>query len=115
MAMRNASTGQFFARALFLAAGLVAGAPVIALAQGATVPETHTVKKGDTLWDLAKTYFGDPLTWPQIYKLNTSVIEDPHWIYPGEVLQLSGTGAGVIPAAEPRCGPGSRGGDPGRP
>lgn len=101
MAMRNASTGQFFARALFLAAGLVAGAPVIALAQGATVPETHTVKKGDTLWDLAKTYFGDPLTWPQIYKLNTSVVEDPHWIYPGEVLLLSGTGAGVIPAAEP--------------
>ena len=101
MAMRNASTGQFFARALFLAAGLVAGAPVIALAQGATVPESHTVKKGDTLWDLAKTYFGDPLTWPQIYKLNTSVIEDPHWIYPGEVLQLSGTGTGVIPAAEP--------------
>ena len=101
MAMRNASTGQFFARALFLAAGLLAGAPVIALAQGATVPETHTVKKGDTLWDLAKTYFGDPLTWPQIYKLNTSVIEDPHWIYPGEVLQLSGTGAGAIPTAEP--------------
>ena len=98
MAMRNASTGQFFARALFLAAGLVTGLPLLASAQGAPVPDTHTVRKGDTLWDLAKTYFGDPLTWPQIYKLNTSVIEDPHWIYPGEVLQLSGTGGGVIPA-----------------
>ena len=97
MAMRNVSTGQFSVRAL-VAAGFLLGVPVIASAQNAQVPETHTVRKGDTLWDLAKTYFGDPLTWPQIYKMNTSVVEDPHWIYPGEVLQLSGTGAGVIPA-----------------
>src|SRR5207244_380736 len=26
----------------------------------------HIIKKGDTLWDLARTYLGDPYLWPQI-------------------------------------------------
>src|ERR1041385_8904127 len=50
----------------------------------------HTVKKGDTLWDIARTYLGDPFLWPQIYKLNTDLAKDPHWIYPDQVLRLTG-------------------------
>ena len=73
-------------RALVLAFAVALPAPLLAQSN---VPETHTVKDGDTLWDLAQLYFNDPLQWPRIYQMNTAVVEDPHWIYPGEILRLS--------------------------
>jgi hypothetical protein len=82
-------------------AGVLAAAPL--RAQQGDAPRTHVVKKGDTLWDLAKQYLGDAFLWPEIYRLNTDKIEDPHWIYPGASLQLPGsqTAKPAAASAEP--------------
>jgi hypothetical protein len=98
--LRRHSRAAFASAALLtllLPAAIVAQEPV------PTRPATHTVKRGDTLWDLSAFYLGDPFLWPEIYRLNTDQIEDPHWIYPGEVLKLPSATRTVAqnPVAEP--------------
>ena len=57
-----------------------------------SVPQTtierliHIVVKGDTLWDIAKNYLGNPFRYPELAKL--SQIKDPHWIYPGDIITI---------------------------
>jgi hypothetical protein len=59
--------------------------------------KTHEIKAGDTLWNLAQTYFNSPYLWPQLWESNTW-IEDAHWIYPGDVLLIEGEGAAASTA-----------------
>lgn len=59
----------------------------------------HTIVKGDTLWDLAAHYLGDPFLWPQIWERNP-YIKDSHWIYPGDPLVIDLAVQEAAPVAE---------------
>ena len=49
--------------------------------------QVHVIERGDTLWDLAARFHGDPYLWPQIWEKNQYIL-DAHWIYPGDPLVL---------------------------
>ncbi|MCK5639688.1 MAG: LysM peptidoglycan-binding domain-containing protein [Gammaproteobacteria bacterium] len=46
----------------------------------------HIVKRGDTLWDIAKHYINDPWRYRDLVKQNN--IDNPDLIYPGERVNI---------------------------
>ena len=86
---------------LILAFALANDLPLIRAAspelQGSDL--TYTVKKGDTLWDIATQYLSGGWQYPRIVEATNvkhnedtsyALIEDPHWIYPGWQLLIPG-------------------------
>ena len=50
--------------------------------------ETYTVKSGDTLWDIAETYWGNGACYKQILSDNSDVVTTPELLMPDTELQL---------------------------
>ena len=67
-----------------------AGVPLSELAPNA--PDSYTVKRGDTLWDISKLFLRSPWRWPELWGMNLDAIRNPHLIYPGQMLFLDKTG-----------------------
>lgn len=57
------------------------------LAINENVPDVYVVVKGDTLWDISQMFLQDPWKWQEIW-YNNPQIENPHLIYPGDVIAL---------------------------
>jgi nucleoid-associated protein YgaU len=48
----------------------------------------YEVKKGDTLWKIAKEVYGDGSLYPEIFKANQDVLSDPDKIQVGQKLRI---------------------------
>lgn len=54
-----------------------------------TTPKTYTVKKGDCLWNIAKSLYGSGADYTKIYEANKGTVgSNPNRIYPGQVLTI---------------------------
>lgn len=80
---------------LVLALGNVAGVAsveeqVTVAAAAPSVPEAtfYTVKKGDTLWAVAKAHYGEGGKFNAIFEANRPMLKDPDKIYPGQTLRI---------------------------
>lgn len=87
----NAGTWKALRSALF--AALLVVATGAGAQSGDTIelnpehPDRYVVVKGDTLWDISAMFLKEPWYWPEIWYVNPQ-IENPHLIYPGDVLTL---------------------------
>lgn len=53
-----------------------------------TTVRTYTIVSGDTLWAIAKKYYGNGAQYTKIYEANKNIISNPNLIYPGQKVVI---------------------------
>ena len=56
---------------------------------GAAQERTYTIQSGDTLWGIAKKYYGSGTEYKRLAEANRDQIPNPNLIYPGQTIVLS--------------------------
>ena len=56
--------------------------------KASSVKRTYTVKRGDCLWKIARSFYGNGALYTRIYDANTNKIANPNLIYPGQVFVI---------------------------
>ena len=51
-------------------------------------PGTYIIRRGDTLWAIAKRYLGSGLRYTSIFQDNRKVIRNPNLIHPKQELTV---------------------------
>jgi nucleoid-associated protein YgaU len=56
----------------------------VAVAEGGS----YLVRRGNSLWWIARRMYGEGVRYTAIYSANRDLIRDPNLIYPGQVFKL---------------------------
>ncbi|MBO2465982.1 BTAD domain-containing putative transcriptional regulator [Actinomadura violacea] len=75
--------------------------------------QTHTVKRGDTLWNLARRIYGSGAQYPKIFKASQGIkqphgapaLTDPDVLHPGQRVRLPRLGSPKSASSPPRTTP----------
>lgn len=59
--------------------------------------QTYAIQKGDTLWGISETFFGNPNFWPKIWSLNSDIY-NPHEIVPSGIVSFKSGSATEPPS-----------------
>ena len=68
--------------------GTVAAAREAASDSALRSKDVYTVQRGDTLWAIAKRYFGSGLRYPTIFQDNREILNDPNLIHPKQEVKV---------------------------
>ena len=93
--LKGKAKDQAEAERAIIAAGNVPGISQVddrlEVAAPAKPSQFYKVKSGDSLSKIAKSFYGDPMKYPEIFEANKPMLTSPDKIYPGQVLRIPPT------------------------